>query len=64
MEVGRATADGVPAQLVRALETLDRDLAARFPDAMSFVRPGFDSDPDTPPAAEVDLVGQAGGPGL
>jgi hypothetical protein len=42
MEVGRATADGVPAGLVRKLGELDAGLAARFPDAMQFVRPGFD----------------------
>jgi hypothetical protein len=42
MEVGRATADGVPAQAVRMLDVLDRDLRARFPRATEFVRPGFD----------------------
>jgi hypothetical protein len=42
MEAGRATADGVPAQAVRMLDELDRDLRARFPRAPEFVRPGFD----------------------
>jgi hypothetical protein len=42
MEVGRAAADGVPAALVRVLDELDASLAARFPRAMEFVRPGFD----------------------
>jgi hypothetical protein len=45
MEAGRATADGVPARLVAMLETIDRGIAERFPDAMAFVRPGFDTDP-------------------
>jgi hypothetical protein len=44
MQLGRATADGVPAQLVRRLEEIDAGLAARFPRAMEFVRPGFDAD--------------------
>jgi hypothetical protein len=42
MEAGKATADGVPAQAVRMLDELDRDLRARFPRATEFVRPGFD----------------------
>jgi len=45
MEAGRAAADGVPARLIKLLDDLDRDVAARFPRAMDFVRPGFDSDP-------------------
>ncbi|HUL75577.1 MAG TPA: hypothetical protein VLT86_20860 [Vicinamibacterales bacterium] len=44
MEIGRATADGVPARLLRVLEEIDAGLAARFPRAMSFVRPGFDTE--------------------
>ena len=43
MEAGKATADGVPAQAVRMLDELDRDLRARFPRATEFVRPGFES---------------------
>lgn len=54
MEVGRATADGVPARLVQVLMDLDHRLAARFPDAMSFVRPGFDEDPSAPPGARLN----------
>jgi hypothetical protein len=42
MEVERAAADGVPAALVRVLDELDASLAARFPRAMDFRRPGFD----------------------
>jgi hypothetical protein len=42
MEVGRAAANGVPAALVRVLDELDASLAARFPHAMEFMRPGFD----------------------
>jgi hypothetical protein len=55
MEVGRATAHGVPARLVQVLTDLDRGLAARFPDAMSFVRPGFDE--SATPAATVQAPG-------
>ncbi|HEX7777658.1 MAG TPA: hypothetical protein VF424_00380 [Vicinamibacterales bacterium] len=36
------TADGVPAAMVRRLDTLDARLAAEFPRAMSFVRMGLD----------------------
>lgn len=43
MERGRATSDGVPARLVRLLDDLDAAIRARFPDAMAFVRPGFDT---------------------
>ena len=42
MEAGKATADGVPAQAVRILDELDRNLRTRFPRATEFVRPGFD----------------------
>ena len=48
MEVGRATADGVPARAVKMLEELDIAVRERFPRAMTFVRPGFDE----PEAAE------------
>jgi hypothetical protein len=44
MEVGRAAADGVPARLVRMLDDLDSGVAAKFPRAMEFVRPGFDTE--------------------
>lgn len=44
MESGRATANGVPAQLVGRLDQLDAGLAARFPSAMQFIRPGFDTE--------------------
>lgn len=42
MEVGRATANGVPAQAVMMLDALDAEVRHRFPRAMDFVRPGFD----------------------
>jgi hypothetical protein len=42
METGRATADGVPARAVLALDELEASLRARFPRAEAFVRPGFD----------------------
>ncbi|MEA2665819.1 MAG: hypothetical protein QOI11_2763, partial [Candidatus Eremiobacteraeota bacterium] len=42
MEVGRAAADGVPAQAVRMLAELDAAVRERFPRVMEFVRPGFD----------------------
>jgi hypothetical protein len=42
MEVGKATADGVPARAVLALEELASAVRARFPRAEAFVRPGFD----------------------
>lgn len=43
MEPGQATTDGVPARLVMLLDELDTGLEARFPRAMEFVRPGFDT---------------------
>jgi len=42
MEVGQATADGVPARAVQVLEELETAVRARFPRADAFVRPGFD----------------------
>jgi hypothetical protein len=54
MEAGRASADGVPARLVALLDDLDNDLAARFPRAMDFIRPGFDTEPVR--TAEVSMV--------
>jgi hypothetical protein len=57
MEVGRATADGVPARLVQVLTDLDNGLAARFPDAMAFVRPGLDEGPS---AAQAPAAPQTG----
>lgn len=43
-EIGRATADGVPMALVRVLDEIEAGLVRRFPRAMSFVRPGFDTE--------------------
>jgi len=45
MDAGRAVGDGVPAAMFRVLDELDAGLAARFPRAMEFVRPGFDTEP-------------------
>jgi hypothetical protein len=43
MEPGQASRDGVPARLVGFLDELDAGLVSRFPNAMDFVRPGFDT---------------------
>ena len=43
MEMGRARANGVPAKLARMLEDLDVGIDVRFPNAMKFIRPGFDT---------------------
>jgi hypothetical protein len=43
-DIGRAAADGVPVALIRVLDEIDTGLARRFPRAMSFVRPGFDTE--------------------
>ena len=43
-EGDRGTADGVPAAMLRVLDEIDAQLAERFPDAMAFVRPGFDTE--------------------
>jgi hypothetical protein len=45
MEAGKATANGVPAQAVAMLDALDAAVRSRFPNAMAFVRPGFDEPP-------------------
>jgi hypothetical protein len=44
MEPGQATEDGVPARLVRMLDGLDVGIGVRFPRAMDFLRPGFDTE--------------------
>jgi hypothetical protein len=44
MEPGQATEDGVPARLVRMLGELDAAISTRFPRAMDFLRPGFDTE--------------------
>lgn len=44
MEIGRAAADGVPAHLIVQLDAVDAGLRTRFPNAMGFVRPGFDEE--------------------
>lgn len=43
-EAGRAAADGVPQRMVVLLDDLEHGLAARFPRALEFVRPGFDTE--------------------
>jgi hypothetical protein len=42
IRIGQASADGMPARIVARLDDLDPELARRFPQAMSFIRPGFD----------------------
>jgi hypothetical protein len=42
MQPGHAIGDGVPARMIARLDALDEAVAARFPDAMAFVRPGLD----------------------
>jgi hypothetical protein len=44
MEPGQASRDGLPARLVGLLDQLDEGLKSRFPRAMDFVRPGFDTE--------------------
>jgi hypothetical protein len=51
MEVGRATANGVPARLVALLDEIDRALSLAFPRALEFKRPGFDTEEAAPLAA-------------
>lgn len=55
MQPGRSMGNGAPARFVRTLEKLEAGLHERFPRALEFVRPGFDTvAPDRPPAeAEV-----------
>ena len=54
-EAGDPPADASIRQTVELLETIDRDLAARFPLAMAFVRPGFD-EPEVAAGAETRLA--------
>ena len=44
LQDGQAVANGVPARMVLTLDALERDLCARFPKALEFVRPGFDTE--------------------
>jgi hypothetical protein len=44
-QIGRAMADGVPAAMITRLDALDAAVADEFPEAMAFVRPGFDEQP-------------------
>jgi hypothetical protein len=43
MRPGCALADGLPARFITALEALETELLHRFPRALDFVRPGFDT---------------------
>lgn len=52
MRPGRAVANGAPARFVLVLEDLERLLHSRFPRALEFVRPGFDT-ADAGPGAQV-----------
>lgn len=44
MRPGHALANGAPAGLVRVLDEVELGLRMRFPRALEFVRPGFDTD--------------------
>jgi hypothetical protein len=44
LEPGRLVAEGVPGRFVVVLNELEATLADRFPRALEFVRPGFDTD--------------------
>jgi hypothetical protein len=46
MQPGRAIGNGAPARFVRLLEVLEKELHERFPRALEFVRPGFDTTDD------------------
>jgi len=54
-EAGETPADASIRQTTALLERIDRDLAARFPLAMEFVRPGFD-EPDVAAGALTKLA--------
>ena len=43
MRPGQAVGNGAPAGFVSSLETLEKELHARFPRALEFIRPGFDT---------------------
>lgn len=43
MQPGHALADGAPARFVAMLDALETELLKRFPRALEFVRPGFDT---------------------
>jgi hypothetical protein len=42
MQLPTLAADGVPAAMIARLDDLDDHLGAAFPNAMAFVRAGFD----------------------
>lgn len=46
MQPGRAIGNGAPARFVRLLDVLEKELHERFPRALEFVRPGFDTTDD------------------
>jgi len=54
-EAGDTPADASIRQTVTLLDTIDRDLAVRFPLAMEFVRPGFD-EPEVAAGARTGLA--------
>lgn len=60
MQPGRAAADGVPARQVAVLDSIEADLLRRFPRALQFVRPGFDTGADAGDGAQIAraLLGQ------
>ena len=46
MRPGRGIGNGAPARFVRTLDALETELHRRFPRALEFVRPGFDTADD------------------
>jgi hypothetical protein len=65
MRDGRAIANGAPASLVGVLETMEREISARFPRALEFIRPGFDTNgqgDDASALAQAMLNARAMGP--
>ena len=47
MREGEAPGDSPLLELIALLARIDECLAERFPDAMNFIRPGFDERPET-----------------
>ena len=61
MQPGRSVADGAPARFVVMLDALETELLKRFPRALEFVRPGFDTDPATPADGQLSRAMLAAG---
>ena len=48
MEPGKAVADGLPARFVGMLDAIEQGVLQRFPRALEFIRPGFDTSATKP----------------